>query len=116
MEMEQYRHPVRKNNRQNLFYTFRNYDTGARIDLTPYSTVSMDVKLNGELYETVEASFVDKTGGKVGVVTYKFDEVGRWDIQFVCRDGTALELYGTPLQFDVVMNVEDLDLSQSISE
>lgn len=115
VEMFQLRTPIRKNNPVTFTNTFRNVD-GTRINLEGYFQVQAVYKLNGEVKNSEPASFVDKTNGMVRIVSLRFGEVGKYDLQFVCTDGEGGELYGEPIQYDVVPNIEDLALGTNISD
>lgn len=110
--MKQLRQPVRKRVPQRLEYTFK--DGGAAIiALDAYLTANLDVKLNGQLYDTMSASFVaPRSSGKVEKAVYVFDEAGVWQVQFWCETTEGSPLFGEPIEILVVENVEDLSLDE----
>lgn len=110
-EMIQASYPVRANTPQLMSHTFRD-QRGVVIDLTNYTGVSLLVKFQGAVYATTPAAFSDKPGGVVqATYTYPSPSFGVWDAQFVCTDASNNKLYGEPIQFRVVPNVDDLALN-----
>lgn len=110
--MIQYRNPVRLNTPQELDYTFQDM-AGVIIDLTPYVSVSLEVKVQGAVYSTVAAVFSSpQTSGLVKTASYTFTAAGTWTVQFVCVDSGGNKLFGEPLQVNVYDNVEDLVIDQ----
>jgi hypothetical protein len=105
--MRQHRFPVRMNTPQRLDYTFRDYDNEV-IDLSDYTVVYLIVKMQGADQEVVEASFVSKPAGTVRYDGYSFDAAGEWSAQFKAQIGTGDALYGEPIRFKVVPNLDDL--------
>jgi hypothetical protein len=98
---------VKRKNPELVDYTFAN-STGA-IDLTPYSTVKLLIKVNGQLYDQVAATFDSpKTGGRVYYDGYQFLTPGRWYAQFLALTAGGVPLYGDEVGFDVVNNLDDL--------
>lgn len=116
-DMIQYRYPLRRLNRHNFTYVFRN-PKGQVINLTDYYQVHVIVKRNGSALTTLyDGYFVGaKTTGKVGVNNVEFATAGRWDLQFKLLTLNAKPLYSEPIQFDVVINVDDLALDENASE
>lgn len=107
----EYRTPVRMNVPQDIRYIFRDPDQ-VIIDLSAYTSVVLETKLQGAVYSTVTAAFDGaKTTGAVRVASLSFTTAGVWDLQFVADDGTN-KLFGEPVQIKVVRNVENLDLNQ----
>lgn len=112
--MKQHRFPVREATPQELEYTFRDADN-AVIDLTPYDSVYLLVKLQGSAFDEdewmVEAEFVSKPDGEVRYVGFAFGD-GEWTAQFKCQIGTSNPLYGEPVRFKVVKNVDTLGANE----
>jgi hypothetical protein len=106
----QLREKVRRNSPQYLEYQFCNNTTP--LDLTDYTDARLEAKVQGKYYVLSEAEFMDRVNGKVKVERYKFMWVGVWDIQFFVVNPTGDRVYGEPMQFTVVKNVDDLDLDQ----
>lgn len=110
--MISYRYPIRMKTPQHFLYTFKDQDDNV-IDLTAYVSVVLELKFQGAVFASVASSFVSpKTAGVVELASQAFTTPGIWDGQFVCTDGTGLKLFGEPIQFKVVKNIEDLDTSE----
>jgi hypothetical protein len=108
----QYRVPVRNHTPQLLQYQFLD-PSGQPIDLGPYASATLEVKLQGQAAVSVPALILSPASqGQVQVASYTFTAVGVWDAQFYAQDNTGNRLYGEPVQFRVVPNLEDLDLAQ----
>jgi hypothetical protein len=109
----QYSKPVRNTTPQQLGpYTFFD-ENNAVIDLTPYVSVSCQIKQQGVVYTTVAGTILfPPTAGMVEVSAYTFTSPGIWDVQFICVDGSGNLLPGEPIQVMVVPNVPDLALTQ----
>ena len=109
--MTQYQKPVRLNTPQLVQYTFRD-ETQTIIDLTPYVSCSLELKLQGQAYSsTIAAIVAPATGGVVKCAGYIFTQPGIWNAQFVATDGGGHKLFGEPIEIRVVANVEDLALA-----
>src|SRR5438105_728378 len=107
-----YKTPVRNNVPQGLTYTFKDQNNVV-IPLTGYVTAWCEFKLQGQVFATVAAIIVNPTSaGNVQVTTWTPIGIGIWDAQFYCVDGSGSKLYGEPIQFQVVANVDDLTLVQ----
>lgn len=112
LTMFQYRTPVRNNTPQILTYTFKD-QSGNVIDTTPYVSVTLQVKFQGQLFSTLSANFVyPRNLGMVQCTPVILSMVGIWDFQFYLTDGGNNRVFGIPCQVTVVPNVEDLALSQ----
>lgn len=111
--MIQWRISVRRNTPQIIGpYTFKDQDEVV-IDLTPYVSVWLLIKHQGELVATLPAVVVSPaTAGQAKVASYTFASVGTWSVQFYAQDGAGNKVFGEPLQLKVVANVDDLTLSQ----
>lgn len=103
--------PVRVNSGTTLRYIFRDRD-GVIIPLTNYTLVKFVSKVVGGTKAEIAAEFDDKAGGSVFVDDFSFDTTGIWNAQFYCEDAEGVKLYGEPIQFRVVKNVEDLDAEE----
>jgi hypothetical protein len=110
--MQQYRFPIYRDVPQPIQNTIRDQNKFP-IDLTNYHSVFLEVKLQGQLYITLPASFVSPpSSGQVQLSSYAFPEVGIWSLQFYVADLYDNRIYGEILQVTVVPNVEDLALTQ----
>lgn len=110
----QYRIPIRRNVPQAIGpYTFKDQN-GNIIPLTNYITFNCEVKVQGALYQILAAQLtgLPATGQVQTINPFAFPSVGTWDVQFVCIDGSGNNLYGEPIQINVVPNVDDLALTQ----
>lgn len=88
-------------------YTFQN--SAGVIDLTPYSSVKLLVKREGELFQQVDSQFTaPKTTGHVFYDGYVFLETGRWYAQFLAETAGGVPLYGDEIGFEVKPNLDDL--------
>lgn len=112
LHMIQYRIPVRLNTPQYIQYTFKD-ETGAVIDLSDFGGVVMQMKLDGQLFASISAAYsFPRTLGQV-YMNYSFAQIGTWAIQFLVQNNqNETELFGEPVQFRVVPNVENLSLGQ----
>jgi hypothetical protein len=107
-----YRTPVRNNTPQTITYTFKDQNNNV-IDLTNMVSASLELKLQGQVFTTVTATFnTPRTAGGVQVAAYTPVGVGVWTAQFYVTDSGGNKYFGEPIQFTVVPNVEDLAVSQ----
>lgn len=102
-----FRTPLRANNYQQFAYTFKDR-TEAPIDLSDFASVELQLKMQGAASMTVTADFVNKVLGTVVKDAVRVVKAGVWDAAFVCDDGSGNKLYGEPVQFKVVPNIEDV--------
>lgn len=102
--------PVRLNNPITHSYQFLDQDRTV-ISLSTYVYVFLEIKLQGQVFQSVSAQFDNQTQGTVKLVSYAYTTTGIWTAQFYCVDGFGNKLWGEPVQFRVVPNVEDLGLS-----
>lgn len=101
--------PVRVNNPQTLEYTFKD-ENGHAIDLTSYTSIALEVKVVGAAFTSKAATFIGKSTGQVSA-DYTFTAIGIWVVQFVVS-AAGDKLFGEPLRFRVVENVEDAGLNE----
>ncbi len=80
-----------------------------------YTSVSVELKLQGEVYSTETAAFVSKAAGTVKLAAYTFTTVGQWMAQFYCVDGSGNKLWGEPVIFTVVKNTEDAGTNEILT-
>lgn len=111
--MIQYGTKVPNNTPQSLTYTFLDQNKNV-LNLSNYVSVWLELKLYGQVYIVVPASFSNQTLGVVTTPFYTFTSPGVWDVQFYCLDGTNNKLYGESLQIVVKPNVDDLALTQNM--
>lgn len=76
--------------------------------------MSLEVKVVGQAAVTVAGTITDAVAGVVKVDAYTFDTSGVWTAQFFCTDGSGNKLYGEPLQFNVVDNVDNMGLNGTL--
>lgn len=108
----QYRTPVRLYNYQRLTYTFLD-GNNTPIDLSTYSTCAVELKLGGDsTFTTAPAGIPDPTNGVAQLNSVFFAAPGVWTAQFYVADIGGVKLYGEPIQFRVVKNVEDAGIGQ----
>lgn len=109
--MIQYRTLVRINTAQKIKYTFKDQN-GAVINLTDYVSAFLEVKRQGDTFDTVDANITNAIGGQVEVSTLVFDTAGVWEIQFYVMDAGGNTVFGEPIRFRAVLNVEDAALNE----
>lgn len=98
------------NTRQKLMYTFHD-ENDEIIDLTNYTTAHLEIKAKGTTVSTITANFVSpKTNGEVEYDAYTFTVEGIWLAQFYVQDVSNNKVFGEPILFKVVENLEDLSL------
>jgi hypothetical protein len=106
--MKPYYTPVRINVPQEIDYTFEDQN-GVPIPLPNYVTVYLLVKCEGfAAHVDQPATFVNKVTSSTVKATYTFTEVGSTSVQFYCVDADGKDLYGEPLNFRAVKNLNDL--------
>lgn len=96
-------------------YTFKDQDA-AVIDLSSYTSVSCQLKCQGQVYATQTASFVSKPAGTVKLTSYSHTVAGIWMAQFYCTDGSGNKLWGEPIRYEVVENIEDASLNEVLRD
>ena len=117
-----YQNPVRINMPVEIGpYTFTD-ENGAIIDLTVNFiavSISCELKLRGQLYATIVGGIVNGPAGIVNVPSYIFTfpvttpvtTSGIWTYQFYALNAGGQKLWGEPVQFFAVGNVEDAGLN-----
>lgn len=110
-EMQQFSFPVRVNTPQVFEYSFTD-SSGTPIDLTGYEVVVLELKCQGFVFSMTAAEVVDPSAGKVRKVDQAFTQVGLWIAQFYFVNSSGRRVYGDPVQFKVVKNIDDLDLQE----
>ena len=103
-------------------YTFTESNTGAVIPLdTTFvaTSVSCEVKRVGDEWDgasdIVAGSIVSATAGTVKVASHTFTQIGYWSYQFYCTNAGGDKLWGEPVVFYVVKNVENLAQKEQIT-
>ncbi len=112
--MIQYRIPIRSNVPQLLQYTFKD-QSGSPINLSNYVIAALEIELQGTAFLAFGASITNSAAGQVQYSNYTFATTGVWTVQFRVMDIAGNRLYGEPVQFTVVPNVEDMTGSQLLS-
>lgn len=95
-----------------LEYTFTDENDNI-IDLTGYASITLELKIQGSLYASVDAAFVSpRSGGQAVCGAYSFPLAGTWNAQFIAVDSLGNLLPGEIVSFVVVPRVRDLTINQ----
>jgi hypothetical protein len=103
-------------------YAFRDAVTNLPINLlTDFSVneVKCELKLGGTSYSVADVltgSIVVAADGTVKVSSHTFTAIGTWMYQFYCTDLSGNKLWGEPVQFEVVKNVEDASTNEILRD
>jgi hypothetical protein len=108
--MIQYPKPVRKTTSEPFIYTFKD-ENGVVIDLSNAQSLYLELKVQGQLFQTVPASFMGSPPlGTLTAGPTTLPVSGIWTAQFFAVDSLGNRCIGEPIRFRVVDNVEDLAL------
>ncbi len=109
--MQQFATAVRDNVPQAFSYVY--YDaSGAVIPLTSYTSCTLELKLQGQTWTNTAANITNASAGQVSSAAVLISGVGPWMGQFVCQDADGNLLYGEPVTFEVVENVDEAPVYQ----
>jgi len=102
---------IRNNMAQAFQYTFLNQHN-TPLDLTAYSSATLQIKNWGDVFQTVAAEIQSPPTGGMVTATTTFTAVGQWVVQFVVADSGGNKLWGEPSVIHVCPNVCDLSLNE----